>query len=142
MAGVEMLLEEMIDKFDVLATWADVVVVDGVGGFLVPLGANFNTADLVSALNLPVVLVVGIKMGCMNHALLTAEALRGRGLDLVGWVANIIDDDLPEVQRYVAALKLRLGAPCLAYIPRIASPEVAAVAAELSIDSVIAALRP
>lgn len=140
MAGVEMHLEEMVDTFDVLATWADAVVVDGVGGFRVPLGADFDTADLASTLNLPVVLVVGIKMGCMNHALLTTEALRARGLDLAGWVANMIDDDLPEAQRYVAALRLRMDAPCLAQIPYIRSPQTTAVAASFSIDAVLAAL--
>ncbi|UUZ68786.1 dethiobiotin synthase [Polaromonas sp. P2-4] len=140
MAGVEMHLEEMVDTFDVLATWADAVVVDGVGGFRVPLGADFDTADLASTLNLPVVIVVGIKMGCMNHALLTAEVLRARGLHLAGWVANMIDHDLPEAQRYVAALRLRMGAPCLAQIPYIGSPQIAAVAASFSIDTVLAAL--
>lgn len=142
MAGVEMLLEEIVDSFDVLATWADAVVIDGVGGFRVPLGVSFDSADLATALKLPLILVVGIKPGCMNHALLTAEALRARNLALTGWVANVIDSSLPEVQRLVAALESRIGAPCLAHIPRMVSPKVASVAARFSIDTVLAALKP
>lgn len=140
MAGVQMNLDAMVDTFNVLATWAEMVVVDGVGGFWDPLGADFDTADLASALNLPVILVVGIKSGCVNHALLSAEALRARGLELAGWVGNMIDVDLPEAERHVATLRLRLGAPCLAQIPRIASPQAQAVAERLSLDTVLAAL--
>jgi dethiobiotin synthetase len=140
MAGVQMRLEEMVDTFDVLTTWADVIVVDGVGGFWDPLGADFNTADLASALNLPVVLVVGIKAGCVNHALLSAEALRARGLELAGWVANMIDAELPEAERHLTALSQRLAAPCLAQIPRLDMVQAEVVAAHLSIDDVLAAL--
>lgn len=142
MAGVQMKLEEMVDTFNVLATWAEVVVVDGVGGFWDPLGADFDTADLASALDLPVILVVGIKSGCVNHALLTAEALRARGLEFAGWIANMMDTDLPEAERHVTALRLRLGAPCLTQIPRIALPQAEAVAERLSISAVLAALSP
>lgn len=70
---------------------ADVVVVEGAGGFMVPLSDTETGADLAQALALPVVLVVGLRLGCLNHALLTAEAIRSRGLTLVGWVANHID---------------------------------------------------
>lgn len=142
MAGVTMLLDEMVDSFDVLATWADVVVVDGVGGFRVPLAADFDGADLATALKLPLVLVVGIKAGCMSHTLLTVEALRARGLVLTGWVANVIDAGLPGIQRVVASIRTRIGAPCLAQIPRLVAPTAAAVAARLSIDTVLAALKP
>ena len=141
MAGIVMVLDEMVDSFDVLATWADVVVVDGVGGFRVPLSEEFDSADLASALNLPLILVVGIKRGCMSHALLTTEALRARGLALIGWVANVIDAELPEAQRHVAALRSRIAAPCLAQIPRMVSPDAATVARRLSIDTVRAALE-
>lgn len=141
LAGVEMRLEEILDSFDVLATWADAVVIDGVGGFRVPLGTNFDSADLATALKLPLILVVGIKSGCMNHALLTAEAVRARDLVLAGWVANVIDRSLPEVERIVSALESRLGAPCLAYIPHMESPEVDAVAERFSIDVLLAAFK-
>jgi dethiobiotin synthetase len=140
MAGIEMCIDEMVDTFEVLATWADVIVVDGAGGFLDPLGADFDTGDLALALDLPVILVVGIKSGCIEQALQIDQALRARGLELVGWVANMVDPDLEQAQTHVDTLGLRLGAPCLAQIPRLALPQAATVAAQLSIDDLLAAL--
>lgn len=140
MAGVEMRIDEMVDTFEVLATWADVIVVDGVGGFRDPLGADFDTGDLAHALDLPVILVVGIKSGCIEQALQIEKALRVRGLELVGWVANMVDPELAQAQMHVDTLGLRLGAPCLAQIPRLDLPQAATVAAQLSIDTLLAAL--
>src|SRR5690606_38910957 len=74
---------------------ADAVVVEGVGGFRVPLADDFDTADLATALQLPVVLVVGLRLGCINHALLTAEAILARGLHIAAWVANTVDAEMP-----------------------------------------------
>ncbi|GEM_PF-161876 len=142
MAGVQMRIEEMVDTFDVLATWADVIVVDGDRDFLDPLGADFDTADLALALDLPVLLVVGIKDGCVEQALLTEKALRARGLELVGWVGNRVDSDLTQeqAQHHVEALGRHLGAPCLAQIPRLDLPQAATVAAQFQIDALLAAL--
>jgi dethiobiotin synthetase len=138
-AGVAILLDEMVDSFDVLATWADVVVVDGVGRG--PLAADFDSADLAVALKLPLILVVGIKAGCISRALLTVEALRARGLALTGWVANVVDAGLLEIDNVVASIKSRIDAPLIAQIPCLASPTAAAVAARLSSDAIEAALR-
>lgn len=96
---------------------ADAVVVEGAGGFLVPLSANETGADLAQALNLPVILVVGLRLGCLNHALLTAEAIAARGLTLAGWVANQIDPAMAAVAGNRAFLQARLAAPLLAQIP-------------------------
>ena len=141
MAGVELRIDEMVDTFDVLATWADVIVVDGVGAFRDPLGADFDTGDLAHALDLPVILVVGIKSGCVEQALQTGQALRARGLELAGWVANMVDAEPAQAQALIDALGRQLGAPCLARIPRLAHSEVAAVAAQFPIKTLLAALQ-
>ncbi len=116
-AGVTIELTRIVEAFDALQTQADVVVVEGVGGFRVPLNAQQDTADLAVVLQLPVILVVGMRLGCLNHALLTCDAIKHAGLRLVGWVANQIDADMAEVEANVAALKARLSAPCLAVLP-------------------------
>jgi dethiobiotin synthetase len=100
-----------------LAADADLLLVEGVGGFRVPLGDDIDTADLAVRLGLPVILVVGLRLGCLNHALLTAEAIRSRGLKLAGWIANGIDPDMPWPEENITALKERLGAPLLGFLP-------------------------
>ena len=118
-----------------LGARADVLVVEGVGGFCVPLGADWDTAELARDLDLPVVLVVGLRLGCINHALLTAESIRAHGLRLAGWVGNSIVRDMPWANENVATLRdwlwQRHGAPCLGRVPWLANPHPAAVAAHL-----------
>jgi len=118
-----------------LAARADALVVEGVGGFCVPLGPDWDTADLAQDLGLPVVLVVGLRLGCINHALLTAEAVRARGLRLAGWIGNAIDARMPWREDNMAYLRERLarqhGAPCLGLVPWLPSTDAAAVAAHL-----------
>jgi dethiobiotin synthetase len=96
---------------------ADVVIVEGVGGFLVPLNDCHDSGDMARALNLPVVLVVGMQLGCLNHALLTAQAVRAGGLTLAGWVANRIDPQMIAFEENVLALKHRLNCPLLGVLP-------------------------
>ena len=115
-----------------LQTLAEVVWVEGVGGFLVPLDDNHDTADLAVALALPVVLVVGMRLGCLNHALLTAEAIERRGLTLAGWVANQIDPAMARFAANLATLQRRLKAPLLGVTPYGLNPEDAAVVLDLS----------
>lgn len=100
-----------------LAELADVVIVEGVGGFRVPLVEQFDTADLAQMLNLPVILVVGMRLGCINHTLLTVEAIQARGLELAGWVANRIDPDMAAFEENLQALDQRIAAPCLGVLP-------------------------
>ncbi len=118
-----------------LAARADVLVVEGVGGFRVPLGPDWDSADLAVDLGLPVLLVVGLRLGCINHALLTAEAIRARGLRLAGWVGNRIVPDMPWADENVATLRDWLwrqhGTPCLGVVPWLAEPGPAAAAAHL-----------
>jgi dethiobiotin synthetase len=98
---------------------ADAVVVEGAGGFIVPLFESEHewatAADLAQRLRLPVIMVVGLRLGCLNHALLTQEAILSRGLTLAGWVANVVDADMPEQAANLATLQARIQAPMLAH---------------------------
>ncbi|HUX62485.1 dethiobiotin synthase [Sulfuricella sp.] len=116
-AGVEVSLEQIDRSFRQLREMADVTVVEGVGGFVVPLNARQDTADMAEMLGLPVILVVGMRLGCINHALLTAQAIRHKGLRLVAWVANRIDPDMSAFDENLHALETRLAAPLLGIIP-------------------------
>lgn len=109
--------ETILRAYRDLADRADLVMVEGVGGFLVPLSDSLDTGDLARRLALPVILVVGLRLGCLNHALLTAEAIAVRGLMLAGWVANRIDPAMARWQENLEALRLRLDAPLLGTLP-------------------------
>jgi len=126
---------------------ADIVVVEGVGGFRVPLDATHDTADLAVALGLPVVLVVGMRLGCISHALLTAEAIAARGLFIAGWVANRVDPAMTFPEENIGALRERLaaqyGAPLVGVVPHLrgANGDLAdTAAAHLDIDALLARL--
>lgn len=121
-AGQVISVDLLADRYRQLAALADAVVVEGAGGFHVPLNDTQTGADLAERLALPVVLVVGLRLGCLNHALLTAEAVRARGLRLAGWVANRIDPAMSSVADNIATLAARLGAPMWADVPRMAAP--------------------
>jgi dethiobiotin synthetase len=113
-AGIRVLLDNIKQSFDVLQTKADVVVVEGAGGFRVPINRQETMADLAVKLNLPIILVVGVRLGCINHALMTAGSIRAAGLNLVGWVANRIDPNMPVIEENIATLKALIKAPCIA----------------------------
>ncbi|GAA4016051.1 dethiobiotin synthase [Actimicrobium antarcticum] len=115
-----------------LVEMADAVVVEGVGGFCVPLCVSTDTADLAQRLNLPVILVVGMRLGCLSHALLTAQAITARGLTLVGWVANMIDPAMEHATDNIAALTDRLAAPLLGIVPNLAG--ISAATASVHLD--------
>ncbi|TRZ67200.1 MAG: dethiobiotin synthase [Rhodocyclaceae bacterium] len=107
----------VLSAFRNLQKQANLVLVEGVGGFRVPLGPSFDSVDLAKSLNLPVILVVGLRLGCLNHALLTAGAIELTGLNLVGWVANCIDPEMPSWAENVVALQERIVAPLLGILP-------------------------
>ncbi len=111
-----------------VAAAADAVVVEGVGGFRVPLTDDIDTADFAAALQLDVILVVGLRLGCLNHALLTAEAIAARGLKLAGWIANQLDPAMPHQTDNVQALQHRLAAPLLGVVPWMSVPSAALAA--------------
>lgn len=118
---------------------ADFALVEGAGGWRVPLNPRETMADLARQLHLPVILVVGIRLGCINHALLTVEAIRNDGLPLAGWVANCVEPEMPALQENIASLAARIPAPCLGVIPRLATPtpELVADAIDLSCFTIL-----
>jgi len=111
---------------------ADFTLVEGAGGWRVPLNPAETLADLAKALELPVILVVGVRLGCLNHALLTAEAIARDGLPLAGWVANVVDPDTARLRENIDSLGQRLRAPCLGIVPHLEDPSAKALAAYLA----------
>jgi dethiobiotin synthetase len=110
---------------------SDFLIVEGVGGFRVPLGADGDSADLAVALALPVILVVGLRLGCINHALLSVEAIAARGLQLAGWVANCIDPQMHKQDENLHTLRQLISAPLLGCVPFTAEGGPAAAAPHL-----------
>jgi dethiobiotin synthetase len=125
----------LIRAYQQAAAQAEAVVVEGVGGFRVPLTDDFDTADFSAALQLDVILVVGLRLGCLSHALLTAEAIAARGLKLAGWIANQIDPAMPHQTYNLHALRQRLAAPLLGVVPwmSVPAPALAADAIDFSL---------
>ena len=131
--GVRIELPPLLSAFAALSRRADAVVVEGVGGFCVPFGDDLDSADLAVALDLPVILVVGLRLGCLSHALLTAEAVRARGLVLAGWVASVIEPQMLSPEANLQTLRDRLGAPLLGVVPHLAAPDAAGAAHHLDL---------
>jgi len=117
----------ILDAFNALTHDFESVVVEGAGGFLVPLNEQEDLGDLAQAMDLPVILVVGMRLGCINHALLTCEAIQSRQLTIAGWVANMLSQEMPLLEENIQALKSRIFAPFLGNIPsfpaRLKKPE-------------------
>ena len=103
-AGIEINIDVIKQAFQALSKLADIVIVEGAGGFLVPLNDQQSMADLPAALDIPVILVVGMKLGCINHSLLTVEAIKVRGLSLHGWVANQIEPEMAFYHKNIATI--------------------------------------
>ena len=116
-AGVDIALPPLLAAHARLAASADAVVVEGVGGWAAPLSASLMQVDLVRAFDLPVVLVVGMRLGCLNHALLSARAIAADGCRMVGWIANAVDPAMECVEDNIAMLRERLPAPCWGVLP-------------------------
>ncbi|MDI6526948.1 dethiobiotin synthase [Pseudomonas otitidis] len=133
-AGVQLDVEALAGPVNaVLACNADFTLVEGAGGWRVPLAGGENLSDLAVRLGLPVILVVGVRLGCINHAVLSAEAIQRDGLVLAGWVANIVDPATSRLEENLATLAERLPAPCLGRVPRLEVPSAEAVAAHLEL---------
>lgn len=116
-AGIAIDIDTLAAAHARLAACADVVVVEGAGGWRVPLSDTADMADLAARLGGEVVMVVGMRLGCLNHAVLTADAIRSRGLRWAGWVANCIDPHMSNTAENLASLQLRLPGPCLGVEP-------------------------
>lgn len=115
-AGVNIEIAKISQCFSALQQQAEIVIVEGAGGFLVPINSQETLADLAVALKLPIILVVGMRLGCINHALLTVETIKNRGLNLAGWVANQIDPQMPEFNENVASVRKRVDANLLSVV--------------------------
>ena len=116
-AHVEVRLPALLDAYDALAANADVVVVEGVGGWLAPFGNGVEQAEFARARHLPVILVVGMRLGCLNHARLSEQAIHADGLQLVGWIGNHIEPAFEYAEDYAVLLRQALSAPCLGLLP-------------------------
>ena len=135
--GREIDMAHIIACYQQIAALADAVVVEGVGGFRVPLNAHADTADLAQQLALPVILVVGLRLGCISQTLLTAEAIAARGLQLAGWVANASAAEMPFADDNCATLAARLNAPLLGRIPHLAQPQAASALPHLNFSPLL-----
>lgn len=131
--GVTIRFPAIAQAFDQLAAQSDGVVVEGVGGWRVPLGPDGDVADLAMRLQLPVVLVVGLRLGCLNHAALTAADIRRCGLPLAGWVGNAIETGFERLDDNLKALGDSLAAPCLGVVRHAAAATPASVARDLRV---------
>lgn len=125
-AGARIDFSRILASYQELAGQTDEVIVEGVGGFCVPLNEKQDSADLAKELDLPVILVVGMRLGCINHTLLTLRAIADYQLECAGWVANVLDADLAALQENIDALRERIGAPLLGVIPHMAEPDAQA----------------
>ncbi len=132
-SGVRIELNRILTSYRELLSQADEVIVEGVGGFLVPLNEKQDTADLAQELALPVILVVGMRLGCLNHALLTLRVIADYQLECAGWVANVLDANMPALQENIDALHERIAAPLLGVIPYQAQPDAQMVASQLDL---------
>ncbi|MDD3353654.1 dethiobiotin synthase [Zoogloea sp.] len=130
--GIVLELSPIVEALSTLQAQAELVLVEGVGGFRVPLRDDYDTADLARDLGLPVILVVGMRLGCISHALLTVEAIQARGLKIAGWLANQVDPAMLRFDENVAALRQRIGAPLLGMVPFQIDGNPASAAAALS----------
>jgi dethiobiotin synthetase len=131
--GITIDTDRIVAAHAALRASADVVIAEGAGGFLVPLDATRSMAELPALLGMDVILVVGLRLGCLNHALLTAEAIAVRGLALAGWIGNCIDPDFARRDANIRTLEARIGAPCLGIVPWMAEPDVGIAARALDV---------
>ena len=132
--GLELNVSDLYSAAQViLQEQADLTLIEGAGGWRVPLSNQAFLSDLAIALKLPVILVVGVKLGCINHAVLTAEAIKNDGLKLAGWVANGVDANCSCLEENLASLKQLMPAPCLGEVPYLEQASAKAVANYLTL---------
>ncbi|MCW8825477.1 MAG: dethiobiotin synthase [Gammaproteobacteria bacterium] len=130
-------LESIKQNFDVISSRFDFTIVEGVGGWLVPLNDQQSVADLATTLGLPVIMVVGIRLGCINHALLTAQQIQQSGCQLVGWIANTTDVEMKEIQRNIETIDAMVDAPLLGTTPFLKQFDQQQLAAAIDINTLI-----
>lgn len=116
-ANITIDLAVIVDAYEMLQSQADFVLVEGVGGWLAPLSNTLDQSDMVAAMQIPVVLVVGMRLGCINHARLTEQAIQAGGFNLMGWIANYCEADFDTQGEYLQALSASMQSQCLANMP-------------------------
>ena len=131
--GVELALTPILAAHARLASQGDAMVVEGVGGWAAPLSAELDQLDLVRALRLPVVLVVGLRLGCINHARLSVRAIQDDGVELLGWIGNVIDPAMARIDDNFGILRQRLPIPCWGRLPYAARPDPEALSRHLQL---------
>ncbi len=139
--GLRIEMSVLVNAFQQIQNKADFVVVEGAGGFLVPLNENTDLAQFAKAIDFPVILVVGMKLGCINHALLTDEAMKSRNLKIAGWVANSLSEEMPLIQENIQTLQTRISAPFLGLIPTLPKDLQKVMNAPYSLESLIFAAQ-
>jgi len=115
--GLKLEMSMMTAAFQNIQNHADCIVVEGAGGFLTPLNQDDDLGGFAKKIDLPIILVVGMKLGCLNHALLTYEAIKARNLQIAGWIANALEEEMPLLQENLQTLQARINAPFLGLIP-------------------------
>ncbi len=140
--GVRVDIETIYQHYQTIAAASDCVIVEGAGGWQVPLNDFQTIADLAQRLQLPVILVVGMQLGCISHTLLTVESIRAAKLPLAGWVANQIDPHMERIEENIATLEQRIDAPLLGQIPYLAQFDAATIAQRLTLPTAQSSLRP
>jgi dethiobiotin synthetase len=134
-AAVDIDFEVIKRAADQLSQQSDRLVIEGVGGWRVPLGRDGALSDLALALDLPVILVVGLKLGCINHALLTAESIQASGGKLVGWVGNHVEASMSVADENIQTLRSEIAVPCFGIVPNLAKPTAEEIAKRLDLNS-------
>jgi dethiobiotin synthetase len=130
---------ELVQHCKALLSSADFTVIEGAGGWLVPLNSQESMADIAVGIGCPVILVTGLRLGCINHTLLTAAAIVAAGLPLAGWVANHIDPDMAVADANIATLEQRLAVPLLGRVPYMATPDALSASKYLQLPDPLAA---
>ena len=133
-SGVRIEFSRILTSYRELSTQADEVIVEGAGGFLVPLNEKQDSTHLAREMALPVIVVVGMRLGCINHALLTMRVIADCGLQCAGWVANVLNAEMPALLENIEALQQRIEAPLLGVVPFQAEADSRAVAGQLDIS--------
>jgi dethiobiotin synthetase len=132
-SGVRIELSRILVSYRELESLADEVIVEGAGGFLIPLNEIQDSTDLAKKLALPIIVVVGMRLGCINHALLTMRVIEDCGLQCAGWVANVIDQNMPALNENIESLRQRIEAPIIGVIPFQSEADASTVAGLLDI---------
>jgi len=141
-AGVRIDIETLNQHLQTIEQQSDCVVVEGAGGWLVPLNDFQTMADLAKRFQMPVILVVGMRLGCLSHALLTVEAIRATGLPLAGWIANQVSTEMNYLDENIKTLQQMIDVPMLGQIPHLEWLDATAIAANISLPEARNSLRP